>query len=325
MFVVKAKSDFAAERVEYLYEAMKQNKMCDFAFTVRNRSFCVHLIVLSACSKFFERNKDKLSETFSPFEFDVIDAILKYCYTGEISINYHNYDKLMELANRLEVKIPPRYETVDLSNCLEVLRLTNDSELKTRAMDLTVENFETLHKTQDYLKLPAYTVFEILKSNYLNVLSEEDVFNAVKLWVIYDDANRKNELAQLMRSVRLSLLSMEFFVDEVITFCHSCAECMTTLRQSIKNKNDKFFIQRENPRRKKGKKMALVGGSNFDMANTIDIFDGLTKSWTLSKDIGIDKRHFASILVGDWMVIIGGENSLWKSLSSVTYLCEVPT
>ncbi|XP_077284071.1 kelch-like protein 7 [Arctopsyche grandis] len=321
MFILKAKSDFAAKRVEYLFDAMKRDKKCDTSFAVRNRYFHVHLIVLSACSEFFGRNIHQLSETFSPFDFDVIDAILKYCYTGEISIDDRHYDKLMELANRLEVKIPPRYETVDLSNCLEVLKSTEDSELKTKAMDLTLENFETLHKTQDFLNLTASSVIEILKSNYLNVPSEEEVFNAVKSWVNHDNANRKNELAQLMRSVRLSLLSMEFFIDEIITFCHSCAECMTTLRQAIKDKNDKSFIARETPRRKiKGIKMALVGGFDFDMANTIDIFDGLKNSWTLSKNIGINKHSFASVVVGDWIVIIGGKNSSWDTLTSVEYI-----
>ncbi|XP_077289964.1 kelch-like protein 7 [Arctopsyche grandis] len=172
----------------------------------------------------------------------------------------------MELANRLEVKIPPRHETVDLSNCLEVLKSTEDSELKTEAMDLTLGNFEMLHKTKDFLNLPVSNVNEILKSDYLNVPSEEDVFNAVKLWVNHDNANRKSDLAQLIRFVRLSLLSMEFIVYKVMTFCNSCAECMTTIRQEIINKIDKSFIPRETPRRKiKGYKMALVGGSNIDL------------------------------------------------------------
>ncbi|XP_077289486.1 kelch-like protein 25 [Arctopsyche grandis] len=321
MFVVKASSDFAAKRVEYLYDAMKRDKKCDTSFAVGGRYFYAHLVVLSAYSEFFSRNIDKLSETFSPFDSDVINAILKYCYTGEISIADRHYDKLLELANRLEVKIPPRYETVDLSNCLEVLKSTEDSDLKTEAMDLTLGNFETLHKTKDFLNLPVSNVNEILKSNDLFVRSEESIFNAVKLWVNHDNANRKSDLAQLMRSVRLSLLSMEFFIDEVLTFCHSCADCMTTLRQAVKDKNDKSFVPRETPRSKiKGYKMALVGGWDIDMANTIDIFDGLKNSWTLSKKIGINKSSFASVLVGDWILIIGGLNSSNGSMTSVEYI-----
>ncbi|XP_077299692.1 kelch-like protein 7 [Arctopsyche grandis] len=319
MFVVKAKSDFGAKRVAYLYDAMKQDKKCDTGFTVRGRNFPAHLIVLMACSEFFGTNEGQVEDIFSDFDFEVIEAILKYCYTGEISIDDHHVEKLMELANRLDVKIPKQFKTVNLSNCLEVLKSTGDSELIEKAMDLTLENFETLHKTQDFLELPASNLIEILKSDDLIMPSEEDVFNAVKLWINHDDANRKNELAQLMRSVRLSLLSMEFLVNEVMQFCNSREECTIPLRQAILDKNNSSAIQRETPRRKK-EKIALIGGDDINMANTIDIFDGLRKSWTLSEEIGINKTYFASVIVGDRIVIIGGLNSSSEILASVEYI-----
>ncbi|XP_077295866.1 kelch-like protein 7 [Arctopsyche grandis] len=319
MFVVKARSDFAAKRVEYLYKAMQNDKKCDTGFIVRGRNFPAHLIVLMACSEFFGTNEGQVEDKFSNFYDEVIEAILKYCYTGEISIDEKHVEKLMDLANRLEVKIPKQFKTVDLSNCLEILKSTGDSKLLKHVMDLTLKNFETLRKTQDFLNLPVSNAIEILKSNDLLVHSEESVFKAVKLWVNHHDANRKKELAPLMRSVRLSLLSMEFLVNEVMTFCNSCAQCMTTIRQEIINKTDKSFVQRETPRTK-GKKMALVGGFDLDVANTIDIFDGLKNSWTLSKNIGINKRSFASVLVGHWIVIIGGDNSSNKAVISVEYI-----
>ncbi|XP_077284957.1 kelch-like protein 25 isoform X2 [Arctopsyche grandis] len=319
MFVVKSMSDFAAKRVEYLYDAMQQDKKCDTGFTVRGRNFPAHLVVLMACSEFFGTKEGLVEGIFSDFDFEVIEAILKYCYTGEISIDENHVEKLMELANRLEIKIPKQFKTVDLSNCLEVLISTEDSELITKAMDLTLTNFETLHKTQDFLNLPASNVIEILKSDDLIVPSEEDVLNAVKLWVNHDDANRKKELAPLMRSVRLSLLPLEFLVDELITLRHSCAECITLIRQAIMDKNDRSFIQREAPRIKK-EKIALVGGNYFDVASTIDIFDGQKKSWTLSKDIGIHKITFASVIVKDWILIICGRDSSNKAVTSVEYI-----
>lgn len=59
-------------------------------------------------------------------------------------------EKFLELANLLEIKnieIPPhvpKYQTIDLSNCLEVLKLSDDPKSKQSAMDLTVENFDTV-------------------------------------------------------------------------------------------------------------------------------------------------------------------------------------
>ncbi|XP_077296627.1 kelch-like protein 7 [Arctopsyche grandis] len=234
MFVVKAKSDFAAKRIKYLYADTKQKKYYDSIFTAQNRSFHVHLIVLSACSEFFGQYEDTVSEIFSGFKVKVIDALLKYCYTGEI--NDHDFEKLMELANLLKVKIPPQFKTVDLSNCLEVLKLTEDFELNKQAFALILENFETLYKTQYFLNLLANTVFVILDLDNLIVPSEETVFNSVKLWINYDEASRKNDLVKLMSTVRLSLLSSEFIVREVMMFCTSSEECMVSLRQAILDK-----------------------------------------------------------------------------------------
>ncbi|XP_077288388.1 kelch-like protein 20 [Arctopsyche grandis] len=196
-----------------------------------DRKFYAPLVVLIACSEIFKTKENLLNDVFSDYDNEVIEVILKYCYTGEISIDENHVEKLMELAKRLEVKIPKQFKTVDHSNCLEVLKSTGDSEL-----------LKKLHKTKDFLNLPASNVIEILKSNDLFVRSEESVFNAVKLWVNHDDANRKNDLAQLMRPVRLSLLSTKFLVDEVMKFCNLCAECMTTIRQLIKDKIDTSIL-----------------------------------------------------------------------------------
>ncbi|XP_077295126.1 kelch-like protein 7 [Arctopsyche grandis] len=318
MFRMKPRSDFAAKRVAYLYDAMKQKKYRDTGFEVRDKTFYAHLIVLTACSEFFGTNEGQVEDIFSDFNFEVIETILKYCYTGQISIDENHFEKLMELANRLEVKIPKQFKTVDLSNCLEVFKISGDDELLKKAMDLALENFETLYKTEDFLNLPAYNVTEILKSNDLNVSSEEDVFNAVKLWVNHDDANRKNDLAQLMGSVRLSLFSTKFLYHEVMAFCLSCAECVSTIRQAIIDKDDKSSIQRETPRGKK-EKIALIGGTDENEANGIDIFDGLKKSWAIYRNIGNNKRFFASVLVGDWILSIGGWNYRNKTLTSVTF------
>ncbi|XP_077290805.1 kelch-like protein 17 [Arctopsyche grandis] len=143
---------------------------------------------------------------------------------------------------------------VNLANCLKILKQTADPKSKKKAMDLILENFETLHKTRDFLKLPVSNVIEILKSNDLITPSEEDVFNSVKLWVNHDEKKRRNELAQLMSSVRLSLLSLEFIVDDVLMFCLLCEECMVHVRRAIIDKSNHSSIQTDTPRRKKENK-----------------------------------------------------------------------
>ncbi|XP_077296137.1 kelch-like protein 25 [Arctopsyche grandis] len=266
MIEIDAKADFATKRLDYLYGAMREQKWIDVNFIVRNRSFSAHMVVLVACSEFFANNKDNLGAIFSDFEYPVIDAILKYCYTGKINIDDKYYEKFMELTAKLQIKsIVPRYKTIDETNCLEALHLSDDPPTREKAMDLTLENFRTLQKMPSFLGLPAASLAEILKSDNLNVDSEEQVFESVKLWLISDEENRRSELAELLRHLKLPLLSIE-------------------------------------------------------TANCIDIYDGMNKSWTLTKNFSFNRRCFASALVNYWIMIIGGYNSLYDAITSVEYV-----
>ncbi|XP_077290322.1 uncharacterized protein LOC143914104 [Arctopsyche grandis] len=67
-------------------------------------------------------------------------------------------------------------------------------------------------------------------------------------------------------------------------------------------------------------KIAVVGGYLVEMGNTVDIYDGENKSWALTKYIGNDKSKFASVVVGDRIVIMGGYNSSNQTLTSVEYI-----
>ncbi|XP_077295045.1 uncharacterized protein LOC143917413 [Arctopsyche grandis] len=98
------------------------------------------------------------------------------------------------------------------------------------------------------------------------------------------------------------------------------ASTSVKITKSDNSLNDYSGIQKEilNINREK---IALVGGWNEEMANTIDIYNGENKSWTLSENIGFNKCCFASIIVKDsWLLIIGGENSSNQTLTSVEYI-----
>lgn len=86
-----------------------------------------------------------------------------------LGIEDHHYDKLMDLANRLEMKIPKQYKTVDLSNCLEILRQSDDSELNKKAMDLTLENFNAVSVDYKCIHNIIYKMVILLFFNFISV------------------------------------------------------------------------------------------------------------------------------------------------------------
>ncbi|XP_077288413.1 kelch-like protein 23 [Arctopsyche grandis] len=282
---------------------------------LHNCSFFAHMLVLSACSDFFMKNRDNLSATFNDFEYPVINAILKYCYLGEMCIDNKHIEKFMELAKKLEIKsIDPRLETIDFTNCLEALCLTDDPILRNKAIILTANNFKILHKSPYFLSLPILTIAKIVKSVELSV-SAEEIFKAVKLWVNFDKANRRPGLVELLSFVKLPLLSIELLVTEVVDLCSSSPECIAIFQQVMKSILPDFQKKRLHGKKNK---IALVGAEYIYTTNNIDVYDGRNDSWSLSEDFQFNTYNLASVLVDDWILIIGG--SKFNAVTSVDYI-----
>ncbi|XP_077285471.1 kelch-like protein 38 [Arctopsyche grandis] len=324
MIEVRAKPGFASKNFEYLYDAMKERKLTDVTFTVGNQNFFAHLVVLSACSEFFYENRYKLSAVFSEYNHTVIEAILKYCYTGKTNIENKHFKNFMKLAEKLQIKsIAPQFETIDATNCVKVLSLSDDPNLREQAMSLTIDIFKNLYKNQEIVNLPVSTLTDILKSDKLNV-SPEEIFESVKLWVKSDETNRSSELVDLLSFVKLPSLSLEFLFKQVLVFCSPYAECIELLQraiesiflncqsklsiseQNLKNFQSKFSMAELNLNHCQFHKIALIGDFYSSVGNIIDVYDGRKNSWSLCRNFSFNRDQFASVLVKEEIMIIGG-------------------
>lgn len=65
-----------------------------------------------------------------------------------------------------------------------------------------------LYKEHDFMRLKFPILSYILRSDNLNVPSEEDVFKALKLWVDQSEERQKHTL-DLLNCLRLNCLSLE--------------------------------------------------------------------------------------------------------------------
>ena len=59
---------------------------------------------------------------------------------------------------------------------------------------------------------------EVLESDLLNVRNEELVFDAVCRCIDFDPERRKTHMARLLKTIRLGLLTTQFFVERVLFF-----------------------------------------------------------------------------------------------------------
>ncbi|XP_077289642.1 kelch-like protein 25 [Arctopsyche grandis] len=304
---IEANSEFAKSRFEKLYKCAKDKKHTDVEYTVRDRRIFAHKVVLSACSEILDTESVKyVNGIFARFDNVIIDAILKFCYTGIIDIDKDLYDKFKELATKLKIKTI-HYKTINKQNCLEVLTLSNDPTAISTAMDLILNHFEKLYITKDFLQLPISQLIEIIKSEYLNVSSEMHVLKSIKLWVEEDEEPRKLQLPELLRYVKLTALTMEINVTDVLPNFYSTPEYKKMINVTVESILSKKILNTH--RRWKIEKLALVGSSEYDTRNTLDIFDCKKNKWSLSKDVSFFRLNYASTVVAGYLLVIGGSQS----------------
>lgn len=71
------------------------------------------------------------------------------------------------------------------------------------------KSFFKIIEDKRFLALELDLVDELLKSDDIHVISEEKVFEALKIWVEADLENRKRNFCSMLKHIRLVLLSPE--------------------------------------------------------------------------------------------------------------------
>jgi hypothetical protein len=56
---------------------------------------------------------------------------------------------------------------------------------------------------------------DIIREDGLNIRCEEQLFEAIVRWIDFDTANRAQYMADLLRNVRLGLVSLSYFIETV--------------------------------------------------------------------------------------------------------------
>uniref|UniRef100_A0A3B5A542 Kelch repeat and BTB domain containing 3 n=1 Tax=Stegastes partitus TaxID=144197 RepID=A0A3B5A542_9TELE len=192
----------------------ERGMLFDFTIKVQDHSFPCHRCVLAACSDFFRamfevdmRERDDGSVTLGNQCQVAVASFLDFAYSGEMLITDGNVDMLFQLASFLQVTVLSRacsdflIRTMDLCNCLSLLSLAEaygSSTLLHSANEFVVQNFSDLSESQDFLDMQA-----CLRSDALNVSSEEAVVMSLLRWTRHNLTERQKQLPGLLSLTRL--------------------------------------------------------------------------------------------------------------------------
>lgn len=241
----------------YRQEAFKKmalfrdrNQFTDIVLVAGTKRIPAHKVIISSlCDYFNAMFTSELSEThqqvvtINNVDPEALEALISYAYTSELEIRVDNVENLLASACLLQVNGVKNAccefmkSQLHPSNCLGIRAFADAhgcEQLFNIANNYAKDNFGEVFKNQEFLLLNSEQLNEILCSDGLNVLKEEEVFYALMSWLQHDMENRKSQLFEILPSIRLSLLSPQFLVDEVEPAVKNDEKCKDLLLETMK-------------------------------------------------------------------------------------------
>uniref|UniRef100_A0A0N4ZYX5 BTB domain-containing protein n=1 Tax=Parastrongyloides trichosuri TaxID=131310 RepID=A0A0N4ZYX5_PARTI len=228
----------SSQSLKMMYQLKKMrenNEMCDFIIKSSDgREFHVHKLVVHASIPYFnsfntfyshdENHKDIVTlDMLSP---KATELIIDYIYDGKIQYNkdivldivYASDYLQMESLKNEAIKELFNYEDKDMlfnekvMAVIEASILTNDKAMKFYAI-----NFCEFSEKESFCILSLNSLIGILEKDYLDVPSEEFVFDSAMKWMYFDYENRKQFVLNIFSILRIAFLDYSIIFDKLLT------------------------------------------------------------------------------------------------------------
>ena len=171
---------------------------------------------------------------------------------GENIISFLSTANLLQLKEALYIDfIKPFINKKNIFAFLRLSTVSSQRNLRKYLLSLIKHSFVSLSKTIEFNAIDYTFLTFIIQSSDLNVSSEIEVFEAVVSWIQYDEKSRKKFMCDLLKVVRLPLLSPEV-LEHVIKknpFCYNCPKCcehIDFIQNDKRNKSSLKSVQSQN-------------------------------------------------------------------------------
>ncbi|XP_049551070.1 kelch-like protein 17 isoform X2 [Orcinus orca] len=294
--------------------------------------------------------------TLHDIDPQALDQLVQFAYTAEIVVGEGNVQTLLPAASLLQLNgvrdacCKFLLSQLDPSNCLGIRGFADThscSDLLKAAHRYVLQHFVDVAKTEEFMLLPLKQVLELVSSDSLNVPSEEDVYRAVLSWVKHDvdtrrqhvprrshrgdagmcleegpghmsrpDHSRRATTPQLMKCVRLPLLSRDFLLGHVDaeSLVRHHPDCKDLLIEALKfhllpEQRGVLGSSRTRPRRCEGAGpvlFAVGGGSLFAIHGDCEAYDTRADRWHVVASMSARRARVGVAAVGNRLYAVGG-------------------
>ena len=242
------------ELIERINALRTKQRFCDVTVEVQGEEFQAHKLVLAAASPFFlsllesqmkEKTEDLIKIELQEASAPVMEQVLAYVYTGNVSLTTENGHGLIATADYL---LLPGLKT--MAESFLKLHLTIENSifnyyfaekyqccgLKEESCKMINENFRKVMETADFLSLDENQVVNWVSSDDVIVKAEQDIFEGILQWVLHNRSEREENFPKLLQQVRLSSLSHEYLFNELLNkeLVKTNLDCVNFVMECVK-------------------------------------------------------------------------------------------
>ncbi|XP_006821509.1 kelch-like protein 40 [Saccoglossus kowalevskii] len=238
--------------LEGLMELYENQQFLDVTLIVEDQLFSCHRNILAACSPYFKAmlTNDLLESRKTEITINDVDPramrpILNYVYTAKLNITKDNVQNLLSAAHMFQMhavveaccQVMERH--LDALNCIGVYHFADMYscvDLKNAANTFLNDNFMSVCKGEEFLQLPPSELLEIISREDLNVIAEEDIYDAAMMWLNFEIESRIRVLHLVLNHVRLALIEPSFFhniiaCNQYVLSDENCKQLMENVRK----------------------------------------------------------------------------------------------
>ena len=249
-----------AKHRDQLFERLdalrRKETFCNVTVAVNGKEFKAYKVVLAAASPFFlsllesdmrERNGQRIEIKLEEATASVMEDVLQYIYTGNVTVTEESCHKLIATAEYLLLPGLKALASVFLKGKLTVENCVFNyyyadkyhcEDLKRACRTEIHSNFTAVMETEDFLNLDIKQVLEWVSSDDVTISSEEEVFEGIVKWVSYNRSDRESFFLDLLRHIRLRSIPHGFLLkklvkEELITRNNDCLNYLLGSMESI--------------------------------------------------------------------------------------------
>ena len=333
----------AATHASFILTAMNdcrdRNELCDITLYTADCELNAHRIVLACCSPYFSamfRNEHRESRQqrieLIGIDPQALSNLVTYAYTSTLVINEENVQNLLSGAGLLQITAVIEacceflQSHLDHDNCLGIASFAEMHgcvKLHEFSWLFVLENINEVVKTEEFLTIPSELLIELVKSENLNVQSEDAVLDCVLKWFNHDKAGRLMSIVSVLKYVRLPLISFEALKERIlgdsvlssspdiislVAVANRCSPDVDVISDSPEHAQ---FI----PRKSIGQSTVLyvIGGEvnpGRRSVNAVEQFSPSKNTWTELCPMSTSRRGMGVATLDGYVYAIGGSDGL---------------